>query len=807
MGERRAAARLRAVRHPVRAAALAVAALAVTSALTSGVGVAAAMAGAVLGLLSGELLGRSRFRLSVVVGAHLGVMLLVGGLSWAMTRFSLLPEAVGPATVLVVDVVLRYLGGALCLVSGAAVDRGSAPLAMAVELVAMAAALSVMFAAHRDAVIERPLWLSDLAWRHGWDPTTLLLGIGGGAVVVLAALLLTESRRRISAATVLLLPLLALLATTMLGVADLRQPETDRDLGLTEEVEGDEPNPTPPGYAEGGDQPRLDGGGSRDRQGDGGQEPQREDQGDGGSRDRQGDGGQSQGGRDSDVQPQHTEDGGGGQGEEGQGGQCSDQREREQQLEQRQQSPDRQRTEDGPSSSPAPMAVVLLEDDYSPEAQAYYFRQTVWSEFNGSRLVEANRPGVDQDVLRHFPTRRERVRQPPPEAGRRLVHGRVALLADHPRPFALESPLVYEPASNPNPARFERAYRFESLAQTEPYGDMMGRVVGDPEWPDDLRQHYLEHPDDPRYEELAREIVAELPAGVRQDRFAQALAVKLYLDRELTYSTRERHRGASDPAADMLFGNRIGYCVHFAHAAVYLWRSLGIPSRVSTGYHVPEDNRRGSVMVIRASDGHAWPELWIEGMGWVVLDIAAARNLDPPAQPLDEDLQEMLGDMARENPPEPLEPEPEEPLWPTMWRDLAGAGLALLLAALVALYLVKLWRWLIPRFASGRHVPRVAYRAALDRLVEVGLAREHGETRERYAERLQQQVPVLRQMTEWHVAARLSDPQVPAEDRDELRRNLWREAMFAFSTQLRSQVRWYRRLGGALNPISFFFTR
>ena len=52
-------------------------------------------------------------------------------------------------------------------------------------------------------------------------------------------------------------------------------------------------------------------------------------------------------------------------------------------------------------SAPAPMAVVLLGDDYSPPSQAFYFRQEVWSHFNGSRLVAPNRPDVDlepQDV-------------------------------------------------------------------------------------------------------------------------------------------------------------------------------------------------------------------------------------------------------------------------------------------------------------------------------------------------------------------------------------------------------------------------
>ena len=40
------------------------------------------------------------------------------------------------------------------------------------------------------------------------------------------------------------------------------------------------------------------------------------------------------------------------------------------------------------------MAVVLLDDDYSPPSGAYYFRQEVWSQFNGTRLISTRRADV-----------------------------------------------------------------------------------------------------------------------------------------------------------------------------------------------------------------------------------------------------------------------------------------------------------------------------------------------------------------------------------------------------------------------------
>ncbi len=814
-----------AVRHPLRMLAWAMAALSLTSAFAGTTGIVAAMVAALAAIPIGEMLGRSRYRLPVLIGLHVGLLLLSLILAWMVTRYGLFPSMLGPAFCLSLGVVLRFFGVTFAICSCMRSLGVRHPPVVAAELFAVAAAVSVMFATHRDGVIARPLWLSDWAWRNGYDPVEILLAIGGAAVVVLGALLVAESRSRLTLASVLTLPILALIAILFLNVGNIPQPEGDNDLGLTESSEGDEPNPTPPGDSEGGNQPREDGGQEEGDQRDGGggsrgerdggsdeQQGQRDGGGasgerdggvDGGSSEGDRDGGGSQGGRDASM------DGGGGQSsEDGEpsGGQCDDPQESENQPPPRPGDLDLDNAET-PSSGSAPMAVVLLEDDYSPETQAYYFRQDVWSEWNGHRLVATRREDADQDRMTSYPTYRIMVRDPPPEKGRTLVHARVALLTDHTHPFALESPVAFEPLNNPNPDRFVRAYRFESLAQTVPFRELRGRSAGDPSWSEELREYYLQGSDDPRYAALANQIVNELPTMLREDPFTKALAVKLHLDRELTYSTRERHANAEDPTASMLFGTKIGYCVHFAHAAVLLWRSLGIPARVGTGYHAPEDNRRGSVILLRSNDGHAWPELYLEGVGWVVLDIAAERNLDPPGQPMDEDLQEMLGEMARENPPEPLEqPPPPEPLQ-HVGRNVAVALASLLIIALVCLYLLKAWRRFIPLVEGPRHMPRVGYRLGLDLLGEAGFIREFGETREDFATRVSAIVPAFMLMTAWNVAARFGHPEGPRTTRKEYSTERWIATIRKFRKQLRGETKLWRRLLGLLNPISFFFSR
>ena len=163
--------------------------------------------------------------------------------------------------------------------------------------------------------------------------------------------------------------------------------------------------------------------------------------------------------------------------------------------------------------------------------------------------------------------------------------------------------------------------------------------------------------------------------------------------------------------------------------------------------------------------------------------------------------------MSRQNPPEPLEPPPREPLFPHLGRDLGYAFLVLLGLAVLGLYAVKLWRRLAPLVESPRHAPRVVYRLAVDLLVEAGLVREHGETREAFAERIQNVVPAFRQLTAWNVAARLDDPAKPPAGRAELKVDNWRLAFGAFRAQLGKNTSRRRRLLGLVNPVSFFFSR
>lgn len=465
------------------------------------------------------------------------------------------------------------------------------------------------------------------------------------------------------------------------------------------------------------------------------------------------------------------------------------------------------RDEQDTSNERVPVGVVLFHDDYSPPYGVYYFRQGAFSQYNGRRLVSAVGTGVDRDIARDFPTVAFDVQDAPPvNANRTTIETTVALLADHTRPFGLEAPIRFEPSPNPDPDRFRRTYRVTSAVLTADFRSMVGSRPGDPSWTPEQWAHYLQAPTDPRYAELTERVLRERLAGsgLEDDAAAKVAAITGWLSQEGKYSLRSRHAGADDPTADFLFGDLTGYCVHFAHAAAYMLRAAGLPARVATGYAIDEATRQGgSALLISGEASHAWAEVYFDRFGWVVADVSPQTVLTPPGPPPDPELQRLLGELARgleAVPPEQCEPEPTLSSTWTMSTLLAVALIALG-GVLLLLQLIKTWRRLAPRFASPKAQPRVAYRAALDRLSELRLRRRRGETREAFAARVATEAPSFVLLTRVHVGAAFGSR------RAERAAEGMRHHLDAMHDELARSVPPRRRWIGRLTPWSWLTSR
>lgn len=859
--------------HALRALSYLLAVAAITFQISGAYGFFGGALGVVAALIVAGRLANSSAKTLVLVAGALIAAPIVPWIVQTLFLNSLVAGAIGPGVGMHATTVARWFAwclGATLLGRTLAIRH---PNTLVFEPIVLLIAYAAAFAAHRDGVIARPLWLSDWAWRHDVDPARMLLALGAAGLFVLVLVVIFERKQKLSLATAALLLIVAIVAATTLSTASLPHADAANDLGLTNKPsDGEQPRTPPPpdagrrgreqfgdggaprrpelrdgGVGGGGDgsirvdagvqrEGNFDGGVDRGRGGREGNDAGRSQ--DGGTRDAGSAGGSNpDAGLDGGASSTDAgRDGGGGSsgtdaGRDGGGGGSGRDASQPPSNGPSQDSPPRDggassgqstdagtppdgattppppppRRQDNPedesvgAKSPAPMAIVVFEDDYAPPAKGYYFRQQAWSQYNGIRLEAAPLP-LDADMLRTFPTSSTTVTAPPPSLGRTPVRARVSLLVDHTAPFALESGVTFKPTRNPNPDRFVRSFEFASLAQSIEYEKLFNRKAGSPSWSPETRAHYLQGPTDPRYRAMADAIVAKMPEKLRNDPFAQALSIKLELDKTLTYSTRHRHKGVDDPTADFLFGDKTGYCVHFAHATVFLWRSLGIPSRVGTGYYVQEAAKgSGSSLLLRGGDSHAWPELYIDGVGWIILDISPEKNLDPPGQPMDQDLQRELGEMARGEDAEPPVKDENKWQWKTWQRDLAYAGLGLLLFAWFSLYAIKGWRRVAPRVGPKSQRARLGYRATLDRLAEAGLVRDFGETPEAFATRIAGTAPGLTKLTELHLSARFRGAPPASSD--------VHAAMDQIKIELRQNTKLTQRLLGLLNPFSFFRVR
>lgn len=81
-----------------------------------------------------------------------------------------------------------------------------------------------------------------------------------------------------------------------------------------------------------------------------------------------------------------------------------------------------------------------------------------------------------------------------------------------------------------------------------------------------------------------------------------------------TYDLRQRP-GTGKNAILSFLQDRRGYCEQFAATMAVMARHVGIPARINVGF-TPGKPQADGTRVISAHDAHAWPELFMPGVGW-----------------------------------------------------------------------------------------------------------------------------------------------------------------------------------------------
>lgn len=132
---------------------------------------------------------------------------------------------------------------------------------------------------------------------------------------------------------------------------------------------------------------------------------------------------------------------------------------------------------------------------------------------------------------------------------------------------------------------------------------------------------YYFHKDD-------RDIIwrADNASDLNSGRLVYGALVQYILQAFGTYSQKlDPLPEGADPIDYFLTTSEKGYCVHYASAAVLMLQDMGVPARYASGYVVfPDDfaeDADGYTAVVTDLRAHAWAEIYLEGFGWVPLEV------------------------------------------------------------------------------------------------------------------------------------------------------------------------------------------
>ena len=157
-----------------------------------------------------------------------------------------------------------------------------------------------------------------------------------------------------------------------------------------------------------------------------------------------------------------------------------------------------------------------------------------------------------------------------------------------------------------------------AVANITPADETILRGTGN-EYPARISSRYLQLPKlDPRIAELARNVTSRSLTN-----YDKARAVESFLQNNYGYTLDLPATPPADPIANFLFQRKQGHCEYFASAMAVMLRSIGIPTRIATGFRGGEYNDLTGSYIIRGRDAHAWVEVYFANEGWITFDPTA----------------------------------------------------------------------------------------------------------------------------------------------------------------------------------------
>ena len=195
---------------------------------------------------------------------------------------------------------------------------------------------------------------------------------------------------------------------------------------------------------------------------------------------------------------------------------------------------------------------------------------------------------------------------------------------------------------------------------------------------------------DPRIAQLAQRVTQHATGSL-----AKATALEHHLRTAYDYSFQSIFESQGfTPLSRFLFEEKRGHCEYFASAMAVMLRSLDIPARLVTGFSATQKNPLTGYYEIRALDGHAWVEAWIDGIGWVTFEPTAFYQLPrTQEEPLSaQQIDDYVARLTRSNEALGIDEFSLTQLLSAIWQTLYSAAVVIL--SYVKLILLHTWPYL-----------------------------------------------------------------------------------------------------------------
>jgi hypothetical protein len=295
-------------------------------------------------------------------------------------------------------------------------------------------------------------------------------------------------------------------------------------------------------------------------------------------------------------------------------------------------------------------------------------------------------------------------------------------------------------------------------------------TAGQDVYPQPILEEYLpvEPAISPEVAQTAQNVTKGSP-----DMYQAALALQDYL-RTFTYNAHNPNPPAGKDSTVWFLQRKEGFCTFFASAMALMGRSLGMPTRIVSGYTGGSFDEKTHTYIVRGSQAHTWTQIYFGKYGWI--NFEPTSSFTPFFRPQTAGTNATAGPggtpigKATQTPHDSRQRQPGSAVAPQSGiqnSGLAHVGLFVFIALLVALIALGiLWLWWRSLFRSLS--PAAASFARLILLgVWAGAPPRPSQTPRAYARQLAAVAPEQRAAIErvgaLYARERWGDPLTPGE--------------------------------------------